>query len=154
MITKITISKQLLSLIPQEWNNIPSLAVVAGLNGSGKSQLLNAISKWIEPTDNSVTYTHENNRGVLTTLSVPLFRSQYAGPEILGSQLSIELLFEDDLVEKHCDLVKVAGGAELLRFRQKDKARFAQQVSTFNAEKFVHFTALLNRLAAFAGSKA
>lgn len=52
MIKSIKVLKQYKSLDILEWNDIPKLSVITGVNGSGKNQLLEAIYKEIERHNN------------------------------------------------------------------------------------------------------
>ena len=48
MISSITVNKQLKSLVPFNWQNIPPLVTIAGANGAGKTELLNQIYQVID----------------------------------------------------------------------------------------------------------
>lgn len=85
-------------------------------------------------------------KGTLLTLPVPEFRKNYARYDIANSYLSIELLFEDNVIGDFCDEQAVAGGASLLKFKDKKKEAFAEKVASFDAYQFSSFVPLFNRL--------
>jgi len=103
-------------------------------------------SRKIDNNDKSVTYVHENNRGVVATLSVPEFRHDMAGHDLKDSMLSIELMFENDIVEKYCKKTPVVGGGHILLFKNDKKTKFAEMTASLEAEKFHAFKALFSRL--------
>lgn len=48
MINSVKIIRKYKSLELFEWNGVPNLAVICGLNGSGKTQLLEAINSGVQ----------------------------------------------------------------------------------------------------------
>lgn len=90
---------------------------------------------------------HPNSLGWLLLLPVPEVRRSYA-KEVFGkkSSLSIELLFEDDIVRKHCDDVEQPGDVNLLKFRDEKKTSFAQSISKLKVRDFRNFRPLFKRL--------
>lgn len=97
-----------------------------------------------------VIFDVPDKEGALVTLPVPEFRKDYAGYDIANSYLSIELLFADGLIEEFCEFQTVAGGARLLRFKDKKKEAFAQKVASFDAIAFQSFRPLFDRLSELA----
>ena len=112
-----------------------------------------AKENWTRSTneaDSSVVYRHKNDRGVLTTLSVPEFRKSIAGASLKGSSLSIELLFEDEIVAPFCKRVAMAGGGEVPKFKDSKKTEFAGKVASLPSDKFHAFAPLFDRLVEYA----
>lgn len=102
------------------------------------------VTKYENP--HQVIFEVPKQDGTLVTLPVPEFRENYAGYDIANSYLSIELLFVDDLIKEFCDSQIVAGGASLLRFKDRKKEAFSQKVSSFESKEFQNFKPLFTRL--------
>lgn len=101
--------------------------------------------------DDSVSFLHKNGRGVVTTLGVPAFRKTYAGPNIRAASLSIELLFEDNIVASYCSEQAMAGGGKILKFDDSRKVEFAKRAASFDKSAFDSFASLFARIKGYAG---
>lgn len=92
-------------------------------------------------------YKHKSENGYVLPLTIPKTREKYAGEDIHNSYLSIELFFDDVLIEDYCKKEKCAGGFEMLKFDDKNKMKFAENViPTLGKENFYYFTELFEKL--------
>ena len=84
-----------------------------------------------------LTIKHNQYNGYLFLLPVPDFRSKYAS-ETFGKKscLSIELLFEDNVVGKFCDEIETPGGGKILKIRKDKKDDFANSAENYEATSF------------------
>ena len=87
-----------------------------------------------------------NRDGTLLTLPVPQFRKDYASYDMSNPYLTIELLFEDELIQDFCKKTIVFGGSTALKFKDSKKMHFTRNVSQFDKDKFQHFKPLFSRL--------
>ena len=73
-------------------------------------------------------------------LPIPSFRAEYASKE-LGekSELSIELLFNDDKIKKFTHNQKCLGGGFIKEFNRKQKVEFSQLTKDFSKDDFEEF---------------
>lgn len=96
--------------------------------------------------DGGLAYFSASDKGAIMTLPVPNFRKEYAASDIRSSYLSIELLFEDDIVEPFCKREKVAGGASMLRVRDSKKIKFVDTIKGLDSSRFSGIGLLFDRL--------
>lgn len=85
---------------------------------------------------------HKNKKGLVFLLPVPSFRENYADPNFDKSHLSVELLFEDSLLNGFTEEVMLAGGASVKKIKPDKKSDFADKVKNFNKDNFSSFRAI------------
>lgn len=89
-----------------------------------------------------------NNQVFAILLPVPESRKEIASKEFEGkSLLSIEMLFEDELLKKHKSLgQKSLPGGSLINMFVGDKMKFAEKTREFGKSEFKNFEPLFKRL--------
>ncbi len=104
---------------------------------------------WKEPAvsnSNAVVLERNDSKGMISTLTIPAFRESYAGIEISGSKMTIEHLFEDEIIDGYCEEIKVPGGHKLLKFIDRKKSKFAERSKSLNSNYFAEFRTLFEHL--------
>ncbi|MDR2869182.1 MAG: hypothetical protein LBV04_01910 [Deferribacteraceae bacterium] len=97
---------------------------------------------------NGEYWKNQSYNGFVLTIPVPENRKSYAGENITGSQLSIELLFSDEMIEKYCENIPMAGGGSLLKFQDKHKPKFAKNIIALKNDDFCNFKELFSNIQA------
>lgn len=109
----------------------------------------NKYEKAKNPNDTIIIYKNKkhNNNGYVMCIPIPELRKNYAGANIKNSYLSIELLFNDEIVKDYCTEQKVSGGNILLTFKDDKKQHFAENiVPTLDAKEFENFKPLFETI--------
>jgi hypothetical protein len=84
---------------------------------------------------------HKDEKGFLCLLPVPDSRAVLASREFgKNSCVSIELLFDNDLLQGFIQEKKLPGGGMILVFKDEKKQQFAELSGQFTPEQFKYFT--------------
>lgn len=98
--------------------------------------------------------SHNNQFGHMFLLPIPECRKDYAG-ENFGktSSITIELLFEDPLLDGYIDKFPLPGGGHSMRFKTKKKLAFAEKTKEFSESDFNNFLPIFKLIEEIISSK-
>lgn len=96
---------------------------------------------------NSTSFAHSTYKANMLILPIPEYRKKYAGLDIKGSKLSIELLFQNDIITPFCEEINCLGDLKLLKFKDKNKIKFAREIQlNNNPETFASFKPIFDAI--------
>lgn len=110
------------SLKDFEWNNIPKLAIITGLNGAGKSQLLELIHEFLRKNHKEPGYVSQSN-----LINLQISNTQFGAADViyLKGEWQLNESKDVDLAEMQSNNSRLlkklkTGGSELLQLRNTD----------------------------------
>jgi len=104
-------------------------------------------SRDVSNREAGLSLIHKSKRGGLFLLPVPNHRLMYAGEEYKkASCLTIELLFEDSVLNGFVKRVKKVGGSNVFYMPDEKKKKFAKHTASFNKDDFKHFKTIIEKI--------